>query len=115
MDLPSYSTRAITHLGRKNIETGLTLSSLLFRDFVLALNLLSVPWYLSTMPSFPVLGASAWPPHKEVFKEDAVLARRKQRVTLQAANLPVHSVRWSLDSDDPIFCLATGAVEDDRL
>jgi hypothetical protein len=102
-------------LRRKNIETGLTLSSLLFRDFVLSLNLLSVPWNLSTMPSFPVLGASAWPPHKEVFKEDAVLARRKQRVTLQAANLPVHSVRWSLDSDDPIFCLATGAVEDDRI
>ena len=115
MDLPSYSTRAITHLGRKNIETGLTLSSLLFRDFVLALNLLSVPWNLSTMPSFPVLGASAWPPHKEVFKEHTALARRKQRVTFQAGNLLVRDVAWSLDTDDLVFCLATRAIENDCL
>jgi hypothetical protein len=59
--------------------------------------------------------ASAWPPHKEVFKEDAALARREQRVTLQASNLPVRYVAWSLDTDDPVLCLATRAVEDDRL
>ena len=61
--------------------------------------------------SFPLAKASAWPPTRKYFKKDTALARRKHRVTFQAGNLPVWYVARSLDTDDPVFCLATRAVE----
>jgi len=65
--------------------------------------------------SFPLPRPSAWPPHKEVFEEDATLARGKQRVALQAGNLPLRHVTRSLDADDPILCLAAWVAEENGL
>jgi len=64
----------------------------------------------SAPPSF-----AAWRTHKDVFEENAALARGKQSVTPQAANFATLRFAWSLDRDDLIFGLATWTGEGGRL
>ena len=66
---------------------------------------------ISKFDHFRLLKRPLGRPTRKYFKKDTALARRKHRVTFQAGNLPVWYVARSLDTDDPVFCLATRAVE----
>ena len=59
---------------------------------------------------FPI--ASAWSPHKEVFKANVPLACGKREAAPQAGNFAVSHVA-SIDCDDLIFRLAGWAAEGD--
>src|SRR5580704_556331 len=58
---------------------------------------------------------AAWKPHKDVFEEDALVARRKHSVTPQASNLTAVRPTGGFDCDNFARRTAARTVEGNRL